>query len=92
MSILSKHLDFWLGDFKWYRDLTESNKYEWMCKHETTFYGQNTSSWERHPKGTFLMINIVKHMVKDNPFILSLSEEEQREIVKRYIDLYYNQN
>lgn len=90
MSILTKHLDFWLGDFKWYRNLTESDKVEWLCRNETSIYGGESRTWERHPRGTFFMISIVKKMVQENPNIKSMSEEEQRQIAEKYINLHYN--
>ena len=92
MKIVTKILDFWLGDFKWYRDMTENDKTEWLCRHETTIYGQSVSTWERHPKGTFFMISIVKEMVQENPDIQSLDDEKQKKIVERYINKHYNQN
>lgn len=92
MNIVSRCLDFWLGDFKWYRDLTENDKLEWLCKTENTIYGAETRTWERHPRGTYFMLNIVKLIVKDNPNINSLQDQEQRQIVQKYIDQHYNQN
>lgn len=92
MNIVTKHLDFWLGDFKWYRNLTEDYKTEWICKHEKTFYNGNSSSWQRFPRGTFFMINIVKQLKYDYPNIENLNEAEKREIIQKYIDMNYNQN
>lgn len=92
MNAFMKVLDFWLGDFKWYRESTNTNRYEWLCKHETTIFGQETNVWQRHPKGTLFMINVIKQMIKDNPNIKSLSQVEQRAIVEKYINIHYNQN
>jgi hypothetical protein len=89
MNRIVNTIDFWLGDFKWYRDLTENDKREWICRHETTPYGSTSSIWERHPKGTFLMYSLISKLKSDTPNFDLLSQKEQREIVQKYINIYY---
>lgn len=92
MNLVVKVFDFWLGDFKWYRNLTEGTKTEWLCRSQKTFYGGNTSNWERHPKGTYFMINVVKQIVQDNPNMQTLNQNQQREIVQKYLNEHYGSN
>ncbi len=89
MNRIVNAIDFWLGDFKWYRDLTENNKREWICRHETTPYGSTSSIWERHPKGTFLMYSLISKLKSDTPNFNSLDQKDQRELVQKYLDIHY---
>jgi len=89
MIKITRYLDFWIGDFKWYRDLTENDNKEWICRHETTPYGSTSSIWERHPRGTFLMYTLVNKLMADTPNFNSLEQKEQRELVQKYLDIHY---
>jgi len=85
-------IDFWLSDFKWFRDLTENNNMEWICRHEATTYGGMSSKWERHPKGTYLIYQILQQVTKDYHQFNNLNQKEQRDIVQHYINKYYKNN
>jgi hypothetical protein len=91
MFKLTKYIDFWLGDFKWYRTITENHNQEWLCKQQTSLYG-HTSKWARYPKGTFQIHQILGEVTKDYPLFNELNQIEQRTIVQHYINKYYNIN
>jgi hypothetical protein len=92
MNIVTMFLDFWLSDFKWYRSLTENKKIEWLCQHRKTLHGIESSNWERHPKGTFLMIQLVKKINEEQPNFKSLDQATQRKLAQKYINEGYGTN
>jgi hypothetical protein len=74
--------DFWLSDFKWYRNLTEFKDTEWMSIEDNSEVG-NSKKWERHPKGTYMLMIVLNHLFQNEDF-QKLSEEEQRKVIEHH--------
>ena len=87
---MTKFLDFWFADFRWYRNITEkkNSKFEWMRKEIESEAGIH-SEWMRVPKGTYLILQAVNDMIEDYPNVNDLTDQEKRDIIQNYLDKYY---
>jgi hypothetical protein len=82
MKKLIKFFDFWFSDFKWYRTLTENKDTEWMSIEDNSEVG-NSKKWERHPKGTYMLMVVLNHLYQNEDF-QKLPKEEQMKVIEHH--------
>lgn len=73
--------DFWLSDFKWYRNLTERKGDVWF-----KLENGNTSFWVREDQHFELKLKVVEMLEKDYP---NLDLKDQKEVERAARNIVY---